>query len=73
MKTKEYVNEIRARSAADIKAELAALRKEQFNLRMQKAMGQLNQSHLIGEVRKKIARAKTVLRAQVANGQAKAS
>jgi len=69
MKSQEYLKGQRGKSAADLKAELAALRKEQFNLRMQAAMGQMNQSHRVREVRKNIARVKTVLQQQ----QAKAS
>ncbi|MDB5985509.1 MAG: ribosomal protein, partial [Nevskia sp.] len=47
-------------------------RKEQFNLRMSKAMGQMNQSHLVHDVRKKIAKVKTVMQQQ-AIAKAKAS
>jgi len=72
MKTTEFVKALRAKSAAELKSELAALRKEQFNLRMQSAVGQLNQSNLVHDVRKKIARVKTVMQQQ-ANTQAKAS
>ncbi len=61
---KKYLKDQHGKSAADIKAELAALRKEQFNLRMQSAMGQMNQTHLVRDVRKKIARVKTVLQQQ---------
>ena len=50
---------------AELETELLGLRKEQFNLRMQAATGQMNKSHLIGEVRKKIARVKTVMQSQV--------
>lgn len=65
MKATEYVKALRGKSAQELKDELIALRKEQFNLRMQKATGQLNKSNLVQNVRKKIARAKTVLRQQV--------
>ncbi len=61
MKNAEFVKELRAKSAAELKSELVALRKEQFNLRMQQAVGQLNQSNLVYNVRKKIARVKTVM------------
>ena len=37
MKTTEFVKSLREKSAADLKNELAALRKEQFKLRMQAA------------------------------------
>lgn len=65
MKTAEYVKGLRGKSAQGLKDELAALRKEQFNLRMQKATGQLNKSNLVQNVRKNIARAKTIARQQV--------
>lgn len=65
MKTVEYVKALRGKSAQELNDELAALRKEQFNLRMQKALGQQNKSSLTHDVRKKIARAKTVMRQQV--------
>lgn len=41
--------------------ELVKLKKEQFNLRFQKASGQLEKTARIGEVRRSIARIKTVL------------
>lgn len=65
MKAAEYVKDLRGKSAVELKEELLALRKEQFNLRMQRATGQLNQSHLSGIVRKNIARVKTLLSSQV--------
>lgn len=64
MKNTEFVKGLRAKSATELKAELAALRKEQFNLRMQQAVGQLNQSNLVFNVRKKIARVKTIMQQQ---------
>jgi large subunit ribosomal protein L29 len=53
--------ELRAKSAAELNNELLALRKEQFSLRMQAATGQLNKSHLLKQVKRNIARVKTVL------------
>ncbi|MGO2133867.1 50S ribosomal protein L29 [Marinobacter sp.] len=53
--------ELRAKSAEELKQELIGLLKEQFNLRMRKATGQLNQSHLLPGVKRDIARVKTVL------------
>ncbi len=43
--------------------------KDQFNYRMQKSTGQLNQTHLVKEVAKDIARVKTVLREKVKAAQ----
>ena len=61
MKTTEYVKSLRSKDPAGLKAELQALRQEQFNLRMQASMGQMNQSHLTRDARKKVARVKTLL------------
>ncbi|MFC4252687.1 50S ribosomal protein L29 [Sinimarinibacterium flocculans] len=64
MKTQEYVKSLLGKSAAELGSELEALRKEQFNLRMQLATGQGGKTHLAREVRKKIARLKTVVAQQ---------
>ncbi|NJN52899.1 MAG: 50S ribosomal protein L29 [Gammaproteobacteria bacterium] len=60
--------ELREKGEAELKAELLKLRREQFQLRMQKASGQLGQSHLTREVRRDIARIKTVQREKRSNG-----
>ncbi|MGO7421757.1 50S ribosomal protein L29, partial [Rhizobium ruizarguesonis] len=49
-------SDVRAFTADQLKDELAKLKKEQFNLRFQKATGQLEKSSRINEVRKDIAR-----------------
>ena len=54
-------SELRNKSVQELNDELLALRREQFNLRMQKATGELNQNHQHRKVRKDIARIKTVL------------
>ena len=54
-------SDLRSKSAAELNEELVALRREQFNLRMQQATGQLARNHEHGRVRKDIARVKTVL------------
>jgi large subunit ribosomal protein L29 len=54
-------NELRSKSAAELNEELLKLRREQFNLRMQQATGQMARSDQFGKVRKDIARIKTVL------------
>ena len=58
--------DIRAKTQDQLSDDLAALKKEQFNLRFQKATGQVEKTHRVGEVRKDIARIKTVLRAKQA-------
>ena len=57
--------ELREKSVDELKTELVNLNKEQFNLRMQHATGQLNQNHQLKEVRRSIARVKTVLNEKV--------
>ena len=49
----------RSQSADELKAKLVELKKEQFNLRFQKASGQLENMARIGQVRKEIARVQT--------------
>lgn len=53
--------DLREKSADELNQELLDLLKEQFNLRMQKSSGQLSQTHLLGNVRRDIARVKTLL------------
>jgi large subunit ribosomal protein L29 len=53
--------ELRSKNDKELRDELIALRKEQFNLRMQQASGQMPRGHQIRNARKNIARAKTVL------------
>lgn len=55
------VQELRSKSVVELNEELLALRREQFNLRMQSATGELTQHHEHRRVRKNIARVKTVL------------
>jgi len=54
-------NELRDKSVEDLNNQLVELLREQFNLSMQKGTGQLAKPHLISEVRRNIARVKTVL------------
>ena len=54
-------SELRTKSVEELNEELVALRREQFNLRMQQATGELTHNHEHGRVRKDIARVKTVL------------
>ncbi len=49
---------------------LPSLKKEQFNLRFQKATGQLEKSSRVNEVRKDIARVKTIARQKAAEAKA---
>ena len=53
--------ELREKSIDELNDELVELRREQFNLRIQHATGELTHNHEHGRVRKDIARVKTVL------------
>ena len=55
------INELREKSADQLKAHLLDLRKEQFSLRMQGATGQLSKTHETRRVRRESARVKTLL------------
>lgn len=55
------IKNLRDKSAAELGDHLLDLRKEQFALRMQKATGQLAQSHQIKRVRREIAQATMLL------------
>jgi large subunit ribosomal protein L29 len=61
------VADLRNKNVKELRDELLKRRREQFALRMQKASGQLGQTHLLKETRHDIARIKTVL-AEKANG-----
>ena len=53
--------DLRTKSADELSEELLGLRREQFNLRMQRATGQLARPHEYSRVKKDIARVKTVM------------
>ena len=53
--------DLRKKSNEELESELLELRREQFNLRMQRATGQLAHPHEYGRVKKDIARVKTVM------------
>ena len=61
MKTNTYVEDLKAKSAAELAQELVAAKKELFNLRFQNATNQLDNTARIKEVRKNIARIQTVI------------
>ena len=63
-------SDVRAKTPDQLNDELGALKKEQFNLRFQKATGQLEKSSRINEVRKDIARVKTIARQKAAEAKA---
>ena len=55
------IADVRGKSADELKEMLVGLRKEQFNLRFQRATGQLEAVGRIKEVRRTIAKVKTVM------------
>ena len=61
MKINKYVEDLRAKSAAELNEELVAAKKELFNLRFQNATNQLDNTSRIKEVRKTIARIQTII------------
>ena len=65
--------ELRGKTPDQLKEQLLDLKKEQFNLRFQKATGQLENTARVREVRRDIARIKTVLSASQQPAEAAAS
>jgi large subunit ribosomal protein L29 len=57
-------HELKGKSHAELREELAALLKAQFSLRMQKATQQLSNTSQLGKVRRDIARVRTILAQQ---------
>jgi len=62
--------DVRAKTPDELTTELVALKKEQFNLRFQRASGQLENTARVQQVRRDIARIKTVLTQRSAAGAA---
>ena len=60
------IDEVRGLTPDQLAESLINLKKEQFNLRFQKATGQIEKTHRVDEVRKDIARIKTHMRAKQA-------
>ena len=61
MKIKTFVEDLKAKSVAELNEELVAAKTELFNLRFQNATNQLDNTSRIKEVRKNIARIQTVI------------
>ena len=64
MKTSKYLEDLKAKTSAELAEELVAAKKELFNLRFQNATNQLDNTASIKEVRKNIARIQTVITAK---------
>lgn len=64
MATESKAAALRAKSATELKDELVALRKEEFDLRMSRGTGQLSDTSRFKKIRREVARIKTVLNEQ---------
>ena len=60
------IDEVRGLTPDQLAEQLVSLKKEQFNLRFQKATGQIEKTHRVDQVRKDIARIKTHMRTKQA-------
>jgi large subunit ribosomal protein L29 len=70
MKMKQRTSDLKAMSTDQLSDELLNLKKEQFNLRFQRATGQLENTGRVREVRRDIARVKTLQRQKSAAAKA---
>ena len=64
------VTDLRGKSETELRQTLHELLKEQFNLRMQRGTGQFSRPHLMKDVRRNIARVKTVMNEKRQAGEA---
>ncbi len=64
MKATQRLSDLKVMSTDQLQDELLKLKKEQFNLRFQRATGQLENTSHVTEVRKEIARIKTLQRSK---------
>jgi large subunit ribosomal protein L29 len=62
MKTKQRFSDLKVMTPDQLQDELLSLKKEQFNLRFQRATGQLENTSRVREVRRDIARVRTLQR-----------
>ena len=69
MKRTDNVKALGAKSSDELKTELSALLKEQFNLRMQRATQQLTNTSKLSQVRRNIARARTLIHQKAEGGR----
>ena len=66
------IDDVRGQTPDQLTDNLLNLKKEQFNLRFQAATGQMEKTHRVDQIRKDIARIKTVMRAKAAPKTTKA-
>ena len=70
MKSAQRLSDIKALSTDQLQDEPLKLKKEQFNLRFQRATGQLENTARVTQVRRDIARIKTLQRSKTAAASA---
>ncbi len=70
MKTRDELKDLKAKTMAELDTDLKNKKSELFNLRFQLATGQLDNTAAIREVKKDIARVKTIMRQRELNKQA---
>jgi len=70
MKSTQRLSDLKAMAPDQLQDQLLALKKEQFNLRFQRATGQLENTARVREVRKDIARVRTLTRQKPAEAKA---
>jgi large subunit ribosomal protein L29 len=70
MKSNKRVSDLKTMTPDQLQDELLSLKKEQFNLRFQRATGQLENTGRIREVRRDVARVKTLTRQKAAQAKA---
>lgn len=61
-------SELKNMTVEELQDELLSMRKEAFNLRLKKASGALDKTHLVKQVRRTIARIKTIMTEKAGNG-----
>ena len=61
MKNSKYIEDLKAKSVGELSEDLTAAKKELFNLRFQNATNQLDNTARIKDVRRNIARIRTVM------------
>jgi large subunit ribosomal protein L29 len=64
------VSEMKSKTEVELRGELSSLLQEQFNLRMQKGMGQMTNTNELRRIRRDIARVKTIITEKTAGSSA---
>ncbi len=70
MKSTQRLSDLKSMTPDQLQDQLLSLKKEQFNLRFQRATGQLENTSRVREVRKDIARVRTLQRQKLAGAKA---